>query len=259
MSKITDVDITELSDGDLLAFDGTKFVSKKINIGPDTFLQKVEVDANGKIVHYVGTGVNDRLVGVEIETYIVRSVGGQLEVGGNLMRTLTFKRGSTYTFNMEDTSLDSNTTIMFSTTSETIGITHYTTNVTRTGTPGDIDATMVLVTDDTTPDTLYYYNSDNATIPPPTGGSIAVSDQEVYTKTEDTFYFDNDTGNVTRGTAPNVGVAYPAWVNSTRDASYIFFDDSIVPRWIEYAGDADLLSDGQNISVPFEIKYTRNI
>ena len=255
LSKLQDVDLTGMEEGNLLAWDGTKFVRREINLGPDTFLQDVQVDTQGNIVHYVGTGVSERLVESEYVDFVVRVASGQIEIGGVAAGDFTFKKGSVYTFNMEDVTLDATNTILFSTTSESIGITPYTDGVEVVGVPGEFDARVILTTSDSTPDTLYYYNSDYANFPPPTGGTITVLDQESYTKTTGLYYFDLTTGNVYEGTSPTSGISYPAWVNSDRSTSFIIYDDATLPRWIEYGGDADLLTSGQNINGQFQFRY----
>ena len=85
-------------------------------------------------------------------------------VGGTQQNTADWYKGTTYTFDVSNSSMVGH---VFSFKDGTTGLA-YTTGVTRAGTPGNTGATVTLKTDVDTPDELDYYcenhNAEGATV-----------------------------------------------------------------------------------------------
>jgi len=140
--------------------------------------------------------VNNRIGGTASSTtttYTVTASGGQYYIDGVQKPSLNFVRGSTYVFDMSDSSLGSHP-LRFSTTSGGShgGGTQYTTGVTVTGIQGQANAKVEIIVDNSAPGTLYYYCMNHvgmgnaisvanpSTINYPKGAFVTGSNNKVY-------------------------------------------------------------------------------
>jgi hypothetical protein len=87
--------------------------------------------------------------------------GNKYYLDGELSANIQLIPGVTYRFDQSDSS-NSTHPLVFSTTSESAGVTSYTTGVTQVGTPGSSGAYTQIVVDGATADKLYYYCSSHS-------------------------------------------------------------------------------------------------
>jgi len=87
--------------------------------------------------------------------------GNKYYLDGELSANIQLIPGVTYRFDQSDSS-NSTHPLVFSTTSESAGVTSYTTGVTQVGTPGSAGAYTQIVVDGATADKLYYYCSSHS-------------------------------------------------------------------------------------------------
>jgi hypothetical protein len=140
--------------------------------------------------------VNDRIgssLPPTTTTYTVTASGGQYYIDGVQRPSLSFVRGSTYIFDLSDSSLGTHP-LRFSTTSGGThgGGTQYTDGVTVSGTQGQANAKIEITVANSAPGTLYYYctnhvgmgNAISISNPPtvnyPRGAFITGSNNKVY-------------------------------------------------------------------------------
>ncbi|MDA0986957.1 MAG: FG-GAP-like repeat-containing protein, partial [Bacteroidetes bacterium] len=112
-----------------------------------------------------------------VYTVTVASAGGgnRYFINGVQQASLSFTRGSTYTFDQSAAS-SGNHPLLFSTTQDG---TTYSTGVTTYGTPGSAGAYTQIVVDASAPSTLYYKCGVHGGM----GGSISVTEPNIYTAT----------------------------------------------------------------------------
>jgi len=119
--------------------------------------------ATASIIHDTTTSVtaSSSLSKSDTQTLIVTAAGGNLVIDGQSNKSLTLESGSTYTFDLSDSSLSSHP-LRFSTTSNGThsggttfsGISN---GVTVTGTQGQAGSFISLTVSDSTPASLYYF------------------------------------------------------------------------------------------------------
>ena len=107
---------------------------------------------------FYGSQVFTPSVTTDSTSLTVTAAGGKFYIGGVAQKTLTVLRGTTYTFNVSDSS-NSTHVLRFSTTSNGThgGGVLYTTGVSNTNNPGTAGATVTLAVNNNAPDILYYY------------------------------------------------------------------------------------------------------
>jgi len=97
------------------------------------------------------------------QTFIVSAAGGNFVIDGAANKAFTFLTGTTYTFDLSDSSLG-NHPLRFSTTNDgTHGSgAEYTTGVTVTGTQGQANASISIAITESTPTSIYYYCANHS-------------------------------------------------------------------------------------------------
>jgi len=160
------------------------------------FLLNTATDGGGTdyttSVTRVGTaGTANATVTLDLDSNVVSSTTGQsinvtvdydgysnkFYINGVITGDLFLLRGTTYTFNVSD-STNTGHILKFSTTKYGTysGGAEYTTGVTRSGTPGSTSATITFVVPSNSPDKLYYYCSNH--IGMVGNSSISISDSQ---------------------------------------------------------------------------------
>ena len=255
MSNLSDVSLSGLSTGSVLAYDSVqnKWAPVSIDGGAGFHQQKMEMTDDGVLKSYIGFGIRNYIQIQTTETFDVRIVSERFEIGGVSQPNFQFTKCSTYIFNVEDPSLDSQNFLSFSSTSEPLGVTTYVDGVTHEGTPGQPGARTILVVPENAPDTLYYYNVGDSTPNTPSGGIISVVECPKLEPTAQPFRFDPVTEKVHRAASVHSNAYYPAWVNSEVPVkSFIYYDDELppvgAPRFVEIDSDANLIEDGTSLS-----------
>jgi hypothetical protein len=115
----------------------------------DTFTNKtINFEDNTAIIEFAVTVSNP-------------GAGNKYYLDGELSANIQLIPGVTYRFDQSDSS-NSGHPLVLSTTSETAGVTSYTTAVTTNGTPGSAGAYTQIVVDGATADKLYYYCSNHS-------------------------------------------------------------------------------------------------
>jgi hypothetical protein len=104
-------------------------------------------------------------------TFAVTAAGGNFLIDGQTKPALTLYKGFTYTFDVSHSS-NSGHVLRFATQAEGANSSIITAGVTATGTPGQANAKVVIVTSSTTASTIYYYCTNHSGM----GNSITVTD-----------------------------------------------------------------------------------
>lgn len=120
---------------------------------------------------FYGSQVFTPSVTTDSTSLTVTAAGGKFYIGGVAQKTLTVLRGTTYTFNVSDSSNGTHV-FRFSTTADGThgGGVLYTTGVSSTNNPGTAGATVTLEVNNSAPDILYYYCTSHSGM----GGMIIV-------------------------------------------------------------------------------------
>ena len=107
---------------------------------------------------FYGSNVFTPSVTTDSTSLTVTAAGGKFYIGGVAQKTLTVLRGTTYTFNVSDSS-NSTHVLRFSTKADGThgGGVLYTTGVSSANNPGTAGATVTLAVNNSAPDILYYY------------------------------------------------------------------------------------------------------
>lgn len=137
-------------------------------------------------------------VGVAYDGYSNKFTMNGITTGG-----LSFLRGTTYTFNVSN-STNTGHVLKFSTTLNGThsGGSEYTTGVTRSGTPGSTGASVTLVVPSNAPNVLYYYCSNHSGMSG--NANISISDSQA---AGTLYYYGKQSGTLQAGMGSSISIA----------------------------------------------------